>query len=538
MNNRNIYLLPKLNSAFIEENWNELLNLLNPKIFRISESEELIAFSILAKVAEILTTENPVIPNNIKIVCLKCLGNSCVNSYIHKEYISIDIERGTYSHKLYSILANNENIKEMKISNSYPFNSHFPYEGVIDWTSNFITSHMLDNDLVDEKLEILRLCIQFLCNLFTFASIKNSDHLDQYNIPKYLYDTNLKDIIINITNCEHMSLVKASCAFIHNALKKYEGNTFLEREKKHLCSQLLKPIKQDFESAKEALMLLLLERNILENIYNDMTIENKLYLLEIICNELSNSIHKFKSEYIFTKDTIEFLIERFCKRSDLILKTVDIYLDEMEPIEIVILLDIIGILTSKFCEEYNFLNNYKNLLINCTYLLKSIQMIGKQSDNHFTPLQKLSDVTLAMKLTNNNSEAFSNSIEFKENRSKLNSTKNDFQNHPTFGFKAGLIRIIGNISYKNKEYQDLLREMDVIPLLLDCCNIDARNPLIMQWTILALRNLCEDNPSNQEIIRNSSRIGVVENSVLQEMGVTLHEDEEGKKIGIVPLPRE
>lgn len=39
MNNRNIYLLPKLNSAFIEENWNELLNLLNPKIFRISESE-------------------------------------------------------------------------------------------------------------------------------------------------------------------------------------------------------------------------------------------------------------------------------------------------------------------------------------------------------------------------------------------------------------------------------------------------------------------------------------------------------------------
>lgn len=35
----NIYLLPKLKSAFVEENWNELLNLLNPKIFRISELE-------------------------------------------------------------------------------------------------------------------------------------------------------------------------------------------------------------------------------------------------------------------------------------------------------------------------------------------------------------------------------------------------------------------------------------------------------------------------------------------------------------------
>ncbi|OAD58114.1 Ataxin-10, partial [Eufriesea mexicana] len=80
--------------------------------------------------------------------------------------------------------------------------------------------------------------------------------------------------------------------------------------------------------------------------------------------------------------------------------------------------------------------------------------------------------------------------------------------------------------------------LDVIPLLLDCCNIDARNLLIMQWTILALRNLCEDNPANQEIIRNCSRVGVVESSVLQEMGISLHEDEQGKKIGIVPLPRE
>ena len=60
----------------------------------------------------------------------------------------------------------------------------------------------------------------------------------------------------------------------------------------------------------------------------------------------------------------------------------------------------------------------------------------------------------------------------------------------------------------------------------------------MQWTILALRNLCEDNPANQEIIRDCSRVGIVESSVLREMGVTLHEDEDGKKIGIVPLPGE
>lgn len=111
------------------------------------------------------------------------------------------------------------------------------------------------------------------------------------------------------------------------------------------------------------------------------------------------------------------------------------------------------------------------------------------------------------------------------------------------------------------------REIDGIPLLLDCCNIDARNPrkcnwillffsfffllsfvfvrfsidnfyaVILQWTILALRNLCEGNPENQEIIGNCEKTGVPNNPALQEMGLTLHEDADGQSIRIVPLRR-
>lgn len=39
MNGRDIHLLQKFNSAFAEENWDELLNLLNPKIFGSFESK-------------------------------------------------------------------------------------------------------------------------------------------------------------------------------------------------------------------------------------------------------------------------------------------------------------------------------------------------------------------------------------------------------------------------------------------------------------------------------------------------------------------
>ena len=155
----------------------------------------MVALPILAKIAQILTTENSDVPNSVKIACLKCLGNSCFNNYMHKEYVLTNIEKGTYSHKLYSSLSNNENLEEMGSFNPYPFDSYFPYEGVIEWTLRFIITCKTDKDLLNEKLEILRLSIQFLCNLFTFA-FEDNNYPDQCDIPQYLYDTNLKDVIM------------------------------------------------------------------------------------------------------------------------------------------------------------------------------------------------------------------------------------------------------------------------------------------------------------------------------------------------------
>ena len=79
--------------------------------------------------------------------------------------------------------------------------------------------------------------------------------------------------------------------------------------------------------------------------------------------------------------------------------------------------------------------------------------------------------------------------------------------------------------------------MDGIPLLLDCCHIDARNPLLIQWVVLAIRNLCEGNTENQAVIASMNRQGVVESRVLHELGLTLNEDEDGKTIRVVPLKK-
>jgi hypothetical protein len=57
----------------------------------------------------------------------------------------------------------------------------------------------------------------------------------------------------------------------------------------------------------------------------------------------------------------------------------------------------------------------------------------------------------------------------------------------------------------------------------------------MQWAVLAIRNLCENNLENQAVIASMTRKGTVDSSVLLEMGLTLHASDESK---IIVTPRD
>uniref|UniRef100_A0A8D0MC49 Ataxin-10 n=1 Tax=Sus scrofa TaxID=9823 RepID=A0A8D0MC49_PIG len=86
------------------------------------------------------------------------------------------------------------------------------------------------------------------------------------------------------------------------------------------------------------------------------------------------------------------------------------------------------------------------------------------------------------------------------------------------GFKSHLIRLIGNLCYKNKENQDKVSELDGIPLILDSCGIDDSNPFLTQWVVYAIRNLTEDNSRNQDLIAKMEEQGLADPSLLKKMG--------------------
>lgn len=146
--------------------------------------------SILAQMCGVLVSEAT--PDTIRILCLKCLGNSCLDSYKYKRHTTKNIETSVrYSKNLYDELVESDLCKQSD-NCDYPHDSCFPYDGVTEWAADYIKTRGKSADLTDDELDILRLSIQFLSNLFTYACPNVSDN----DILRYLNCDNLKQVIL------------------------------------------------------------------------------------------------------------------------------------------------------------------------------------------------------------------------------------------------------------------------------------------------------------------------------------------------------
>lgn len=170
------------------------------------------------------------------------------------------------------------------------------------------------------------------------------------------------------------------------------------------------------------------------------------------------------------------------------------YVESIDPQIVVSLLDIISIATSQ--EKYiKTLKDDRSLFLNLGCLLQALHKIGKSSGSIFSPIHKLE----ALVPTSN--------------------VSGDYEKEISYSLKTKLVKSLANLSHRNKRNQELAREMEIMLSIFECTNADARNPLIKEWSILAIRNLCEDNPENQEIVKNMTKVGDAENPLLKEMGL-------------------
>jgi len=155
-----------------------------------------------------------------------------------------------------------------------------------------------------------------------------------------------------------------------------------------------------------------------------------------------------------------------------------------------------------------------SLLVTTVYLLKMVHSAGESGAADFSQISKMSEID------------------------KMDKTQ--LQNNPSFGFKANLIKLIANLVWENEQNKSLVGELDGVALILDCSRLDARNPFITQWVVVAMKALCAEHRDNQAVLAGLRRQGVADTALIKELGLDIIEEgeEEGSKIKIVKKAKE
>jgi len=143
------------------------------------------------------------------------------------------------------------------------------------------------------------------------------------------------------------------------------------------------------------------------------------------------------------------------------------------------------------------LQDMKSLLINTVYLLRMVHEAGKQGLEDFRPIGKLSEL------------------------SKLKESEVGLETNPTYGFKVDLIRLLVNLTWEHHENKTLVGELEGVALILDCSQMDGKNPYITQWVVIAVRALCSDHDHNKSILLGLRQQGAADSTLLEELGIKL-----------------
>lgn len=251
------------------------------------------------------------------------------------------------------------------------------------------------------------------------------------------------------------------------------------------------------------LELLLSSKDTVKVSWPILSAKHRLLCLDVLVALLIDPIHS-RCESL-PVSTVTFLVNIFKSEADKILCT---HAGQLPLDDSQVLVRLANFVCSAAASDAwrHLLQQDLSLLITTVYLLQCITDIGKMGGNAFTPLNRFSDLSDEQQMAN-------------------------AENHPAFGFKCDLIRLIASLVYRHKDNQDQVREIGGILLLLESSQFDARNPLIKEVSIFAVRNLLEGNLENQLLVKGLKLEGVAENPGLQDLG--LEAVCEGERIRLV-----
>ncbi|CAH1954712.1 unnamed protein product [Acanthoscelides obtectus] len=294
------------------------------------------------------------------------------------------------------------------------------------------TSNLQTQDYINEKTNILDHTVK----LFEIVFKVNKDHLLLKVILQFLNNfisSNEKTsrTVYNLFFNLAKSCLKENINIYETSALIYNISLFIPIQDLDIFHSILSIFKNENYDEMDHYEFLhfFLEKSIgtkeFWTIYTDFPLNDKTTMLDYFKHLLIQ-----KRNLTIHDEGLRTLVNTILTSSDIIFQTRECSESDQELInEISLTLEILSSLSSD--ENYlKKLQTNKDLFINAGVLLINVHRLGKEPNSCFTPLQKLSE---------------------------LGKPTEGLKNHPAFGFKADLIRLIGNMCWKNPEMQNLVR---------------------------------------------------------------------------------
>ncbi|XP_009951410.1 PREDICTED: ataxin-10, partial [Leptosomus discolor] len=332
----------------------------------------------------------------------------------------------------------------------------------------------------------LRCSLQFLGNI----AAGNGD--SQNSIWKCAFP----DLFLTCLTYSDEKIVAYCCMVLFTCLNSEKVRELLDPGNLTVARHVLNVYKEQLESEWSFLIVtdhLLKCPELVKALYAKLSNQERVTLLELMMAKVSENPVTSEEMNVFTRHA-EFLAGCFQEKCEAVLKlTSAADTEDEEALVTIRLLDVLCEMTSNN-GQLEHLQALPSLLETAIDTLRLTHLAGKQAVNIFTATHVM--------------------------------TAQEEISHPAVGFKSHLIRLIGNLCYKNKENQDKVYELDGIPLILDNCSIDDNNPFVNQWAVYAIRNLTEQNERNQELIAQMEEKGLADNSALESMGLEVEKQDD------------
>ncbi|PIK48024.1 hypothetical protein BSL78_15125, partial [Apostichopus japonicus] len=329
----------------------------------------------------------------------------------------------------------------------------------------------------EDVLTLLRCSIQLAVNMVT----------DNNQGQQCIWDILYPGSVIGVLTCDDTKAQHYGCMLVLACLKSpqilatFETSNERIRLSEAVLTICTKETELDF--SLQLVTFLLQQTYFIPDSLVNLSSDARMTLLDIISAHLSEEDEDSDSRSIIDEKALKSLAEIFEKDCHHVIKFAaggeeKENSDFKVPIVITKLLTALCIASSSPSKPaLSILQGRKSTLISSLELLLMVHALGKEGNNLFTVTQK-------------------------------NLTAERASDNPVHGFRRDLVRLIGNLSYRCKTSQDLVRDLKGIQVILEQCNIDDQNPFINQWAVLAIRNICENNQENQDVIAALRQQGV------------------------------